>query len=68
MSKSTMTTVGPCFSFVYKKHSKGQACDIFVLFYVGLMVNIVFKQGRRAVKAGHYASCQEAKEEIKVTS
>lgn len=66
MSKSTMSDVGPCFT--YKKHSKNQACDILVLFCIGLMLNIFFKQGRRAVKAGHYASCQEAKEEIKVTS
>lgn len=68
MSKSTMSDVGHCFSFPYKKHSKAQACDTLVLFYIGLMLNIFFKKGRRAVKAGHYTSCQEAKEEIKVTS
>lgn len=58
----------PVSLLTYKKRRKDQACDSLLLFYIGLMLNIFFKQGRRAVKAGRYASCQEAKQKIKVTS
>jgi len=36
MSKSTMSDVGPCFSFTHKKRSKDQASDILVLFILVL--------------------------------
>lgn len=61
-----MSDVGLCCSSMYKTQ-QGSGCDILGLFYIDFMLNVFFKQGRRAVKAGHYASCQEAKEEIKVT-
>lgn len=41
-------------------------CFGFALYW--FHAQYFLKQGRRAVKAGHYAACQEAKEEIKVTS
>lgn len=66
MSKSTKSDTGPCFYFESKKHNKDRVMTFW--FYVGLMLSIFFEQGRRAVKAGHYASCQEVKEEIKVTA
>ena len=39
-------------------------CYTWVLLQI-VLIQHFFQQGRRAVKAGHYASCQEAKEEIK---
>lgn len=64
MSNSTVSDVGPCFSIMYKKHRHVMFCVCFCWSHAQYFL----KQGRRAVKAGNYASCQEAKEEIKVTS
>lgn len=68
MFNSTVSDIGPWFFIMCKKHSKDQTCGVLGLLYIGFHAQYFLKQGRRAVKAGHYAACQEAKEEIKVTS